>query len=138
LEVYQLKACPKCKGAIFIDRDDYGKYLSCVNCGWSKDLAESSQLPRSRIDEEADRPSTPDGCNISPSCFECPLPDCKWDSPNARYAYLKDLKTLAVFQSYQHLGVAHAALATATQLHTTERSIYRMLKRTATTKEEAA
>jgi hypothetical protein len=130
MELWKLNSCPKCKGALFIDRDNYGKYLTCSSCGWCKDLAESSQLPRSRIDEDADREGVPDGCNVSPSCFSCPLPECMWEQPITRKAYLRDVKTLEVFKQHQHLGTAQAAQAAAEQMRLTERSVYRMLKRT--------
>jgi hypothetical protein len=38
-----LKACPKCKGDLFLDEDHYGKFKSCVQCGYIRDLLESSQ-----------------------------------------------------------------------------------------------
>jgi hypothetical protein len=129
MQLWKLKACPKCKGAIFGDADKFGRYLSCVNCGWSKDLSEGAQLPRSRIDDDCDREGISDGCDISPSCFSCPLPECLWDQPKTRHTYLRDQKTLEIFQQYQHLGTAHAAVATAKELGTTDRSVYRMLQR---------
>ena len=33
-----LKACPKCKGDLFLDQDHYGKYQSCMQCGYMRDL----------------------------------------------------------------------------------------------------
>jgi hypothetical protein len=138
MELWKLNSCPKCKGALFIDRDNYGEYLTCSSCGWCKDLAESSQLPGFKLDEDSDRPGVADGCNVSPSCFTCPLPDCRWEAPTARIAYLKDQKTLEVFRHHQHLGTAQAARLTAEQLQTTDRSVYRMLKRLADNEEEAA
>jgi uncharacterized protein YbaR (Trm112 family) len=33
-----LKACPRCKGDLFLDEDHYGKYKSCIQCGYIKDL----------------------------------------------------------------------------------------------------
>ncbi len=137
MEVWKLKACPKCQGALLIDADEYGRFFSCLNCGWAKDLSQGTQLPRSRTDDDTDRPGVADGCNISPSCFTCPLSDCLWEHPTARQAYIKDRQTLAVFNNYRHLGIAEAARAAAQQSQITERSVYRMLKRT-TTKEEAA
>jgi uncharacterized protein YbaR (Trm112 family) len=35
-----LKACPKCKGDLFLDEDHYGKYKSCIQCGYIKDLTD--------------------------------------------------------------------------------------------------
>ena len=34
-----LKSCPKCKtGAIGVDRDQYGWYEYCIQCGYVRDL----------------------------------------------------------------------------------------------------
>ena len=35
-----LKSCPKCLGATVTDRDRYGRFVSCLNCGWLRDLNE--------------------------------------------------------------------------------------------------
>ena len=32
------KACPRCKGDLYEDKDKYGKFLSCLQCGYLKDL----------------------------------------------------------------------------------------------------
>ncbi len=33
-----LRACPKCRGAIYFAGDPYGFYASCLNCGYLKDV----------------------------------------------------------------------------------------------------
>ncbi len=33
-----LKACPRCKGDLYIASDMYGDYAQCVQCGYMKDL----------------------------------------------------------------------------------------------------
>ena len=33
-----LKACPKCRGDIVLDRDMYGGYARCLQCGYLKDV----------------------------------------------------------------------------------------------------
>ena len=38
-----LKSCPKCKGDLFLDQDHYGKFKSCVQCGYIRDLVEGPQ-----------------------------------------------------------------------------------------------
>ena len=44
-----LKACPRCRGDLYIDRDIYGQYKQCIQCGHMEDLAPatraSSQAP---------------------------------------------------------------------------------------------
>lgn len=32
-----LKACPRCKGDIYLDQDAYGSFLKCLQCGYHKD-----------------------------------------------------------------------------------------------------
>lgn len=36
------KACPKCKGDIYIDQDQYGSFLMCFQCGGLKDIQEKT------------------------------------------------------------------------------------------------
>ncbi len=33
-----LKACPKCGGDMVVDKDTYGRYLDCIQCGLHDDL----------------------------------------------------------------------------------------------------
>ena len=33
-----LKGCPKCKGDLYLDQDTYGKFQSCLQCGYIRDL----------------------------------------------------------------------------------------------------
>ena len=40
-----LKACPRCRGDLYIDRDFYGQYKQCIQCGHMEDLAPA---PRAR------------------------------------------------------------------------------------------
>ena len=39
-----LKACPRCLGDLNSDRDIYGEYLECVQCGYIQDC-DSGQRP---------------------------------------------------------------------------------------------
>ena len=36
-----LKACPKCLGALVLDRDMYGRYFMCLQCGFMRDITEN-------------------------------------------------------------------------------------------------
>ena len=36
--MYWLKQCPKCNGDLTTDRDQYGEYVSCMQCGLCKDI----------------------------------------------------------------------------------------------------
>ena len=33
-----LKSCPRCKGDVRVDRDEYGWYEECIQCGYVRDL----------------------------------------------------------------------------------------------------
>ncbi len=33
-----LEACPRCRGTVFRERDQYGPYLECLMCGTMEDL----------------------------------------------------------------------------------------------------
>jgi DNA-directed RNA polymerase subunit M/transcription elongation factor TFIIS len=52
-----LKACPRCRGDLYINRDIYGTYLECVQCGYIRDLAEetASRLKATADSLEAER-----------------------------------------------------------------------------------
>ena len=39
-----LKACPRCSGDISTNRDRYGGYRECLQCGYMIDLEESAQV----------------------------------------------------------------------------------------------
>ncbi len=41
-----LKSCPRCGGDVNVERDWYGEYESCLQCGWSRD-ASDAPLPAS-------------------------------------------------------------------------------------------
>lgn len=32
--------CPKCRGYVMPNGDRYGRWVECLNCGWSKDDGE--------------------------------------------------------------------------------------------------
>lgn len=53
----KLKSCPRCKGDVNVDRDWYGDYESCLQCGWSKDtsgepLSEALKLSLAKLNLE--------------------------------------------------------------------------------------
>jgi hypothetical protein len=131
MRVWKLHGCPKCRGALFVGEDAYGQFLRCAHCGWQRDLAIDSPLPPAKEDADADREGIPDGCNVSPSCFTCPLEDCKWETPTARRAYLWDQNALVLFEQHKHLGTNRAVAAVAEVLKVAERTVYRALKRNA-------
>ena len=36
----KFKVCPKCQGDLYLSGDQYGKYFSCMQCGYLKDIIE--------------------------------------------------------------------------------------------------
>ena len=50
------KVCPKCQGDLCLKEDIFGKFLSCLQCGYLRDVKLSYQRPRKvpavRIDQE--------------------------------------------------------------------------------------
>ena len=37
--MFRMRSCPKCKtGAVGVDRDHYGWYEYCIQCGYIRDL----------------------------------------------------------------------------------------------------
>lgn len=45
-----LKACPRCKGDLSLEEDHYGKFNSCLQCGYIRDLSDDPReiVPSSR------------------------------------------------------------------------------------------
>jgi predicted nucleic acid-binding Zn ribbon protein len=39
-EMIKFKTCPKCRGDLYLSEDIFGKYLSCLQCGYLKDVEE--------------------------------------------------------------------------------------------------
>lgn len=42
----RLKSCPKCGGDVRVDRDEYGWFEQCIQCGHTHDLEPISIIPR--------------------------------------------------------------------------------------------
>ncbi len=36
--MFWFKQCPRCCGDLFIDQDQYGSFVTCMQCGLSKDV----------------------------------------------------------------------------------------------------
>ena len=34
----KFKGCPKCQGDLYLERDAYGRYVNCLQCGFTRDL----------------------------------------------------------------------------------------------------
>ena len=49
----KLKACPKCHGDLYLEKDQYGRFLSCLQCGYLMELLE--KLPEISLSEQSRR-----------------------------------------------------------------------------------
>ncbi|PKB81123.1 MAG: hypothetical protein BZY88_07100 [SAR202 cluster bacterium Io17-Chloro-G9] len=43
--MFWLKLCPRCSGDLYTDYDQYGPYITCAQCGFSKDLPQDGEEP---------------------------------------------------------------------------------------------
>ena len=41
--MFWLKNCPRCSGDLYEETDIYGPYISCVQCGFNKDIPDQFQ-----------------------------------------------------------------------------------------------
>ena len=39
--MFWFKLCPRCSGDLFRDHDQYGSFITCMQCGFSKDVSAS-------------------------------------------------------------------------------------------------
>ena len=45
----KFKGCPRCGGDLLLADDVFGKYLSCLQCGFLRDVAEKREEPRKPV-----------------------------------------------------------------------------------------
>lgn len=50
---WRFKACPKCKGDVFIEKDMFGWYEQCLQCGHMHDLEVNDKKERTVTAETA-------------------------------------------------------------------------------------
>ncbi len=48
----RIKSCPKCKGDILFDRDHYGWYEQCLQCGYTRDMASVVEVQQQQGQEK--------------------------------------------------------------------------------------
>ena len=59
--MFWLKNCPRCSGDIYSEKDSFGSYVACVQCGFQKDIPEQIHemvdirvlFPSTGVEEEA-------------------------------------------------------------------------------------
>lgn len=50
-----LKGCPKCSGDMHLNKDLYGQYVTCFQCGYMKDVTDGYKKPLVRdLDRQED------------------------------------------------------------------------------------
>jgi len=47
MAIWKLKRCPRCGGDMFIDRDIYGWYEKCLQCGYYGELKSLDEFGQS-------------------------------------------------------------------------------------------
>jgi Zn ribbon nucleic-acid-binding protein len=52
VEISRLEQCPKCKGYVMLQRDSYGWYVECLQCGYTHDLLTFAEAEQRRIEEK--------------------------------------------------------------------------------------
>ena len=53
----KFKACPRCQGDLYLTEDAFGRFLSCMQCGYLRDLEQPAHEPApvAAILQEAER-----------------------------------------------------------------------------------
>jgi len=49
MEMWELKKCPRCGGDMFTDRDIYGWYEKCLQCGHCCELRSLGEIQQSLV-----------------------------------------------------------------------------------------
>ena len=52
MEIPRLDRCPKCKGHLLLEKDRFGLYQQCLQCGYLHDLKTFPLIDRQEIEEE--------------------------------------------------------------------------------------
>ena len=85
-------------------------------------------LPRAALDALPEHyPYRDTGCDVSPSCLKCPLPQCKYDNPGwlqREKRRERDHQVISALQSY-----SMSVPETATRFDLSQRTVFRILKR---------
>jgi hypothetical protein len=129
--MWKLKSCPKCSGDLFRRADEYGEYVSCLQCGKSWELDVGLKLPKRGGHELEHPPQVEDGCAISETCLECPLEQCVHEARINIKAYLRDEKLREAVGQLRQQGcrVVDVIAQIAEEHQVSQRCVYRALER---------
>ncbi len=69
------------------------------------------------------------GCEVSASCLECPLPKCKYDDPAWYQAYRRQGRDLQVLSAYREERLS--VFEVARRFNVSPRTVHRAIRRAA-------
>jgi hypothetical protein len=75
-------------------------------------------------------PYRDEGCEVSPSCLRCPLPQCKYDDPGWFYRQKREERDREVLAALREAGLSVPEVAARFAL--SQRTIFRILSRAET------
>ena len=52
MAIPRLESCPKCKGHLMLEKDNYGLYQQCLQCGYLHDLQTFPVIDSAKIEDE--------------------------------------------------------------------------------------
>lgn len=52
MKILRLKSCPRCKGDVILDKDQYGWYEQCIQCGYEHDVESVLSAQKQRPAQE--------------------------------------------------------------------------------------
>jgi DNA-directed RNA polymerase subunit M/transcription elongation factor TFIIS len=52
MAIQKLESCPKCKGHLILEKDNYGLYQQCLQCGYIHDLQTFPMIKDEEIEKE--------------------------------------------------------------------------------------
>jgi Zn ribbon nucleic-acid-binding protein len=55
----KLKSCPRCNGDLFVNWDQHGQYVECLQCGYQCDLRSQPDMEQ-QLAEKEKRPALAD------------------------------------------------------------------------------
>ena len=55
----KFKGCPKCQGTLALASDMYGRYVNCLQCGFTRDLPDTLPQPEAAQPAGIAKPALP-------------------------------------------------------------------------------
>ena len=52
MPIQKLESCPKCRGHLILEKDNYGLYQQCLQCGYLHDLQTFPNITSEKIEEK--------------------------------------------------------------------------------------